>query len=68
MAEAVQSAVRAPLEQPQSNSAFPTSKFHVTHEKDAYWDAGLRQYFAYRDLGMVGPTGGRVRAHVTVAS
>jgi len=38
MAEAVQSAVRAPLEQPQSISAFPTGKFHVTHEKDAYWD------------------------------
>jgi quercetin dioxygenase-like cupin family protein len=64
MAEAVQSAVRAPLEQPQSNSAFPTGKFHVTHDKDAHWDTGLRQYFAYRDLGMVGPTGGRVRAHV----
>jgi hypothetical protein len=30
MAEAVQSAVCAPLEQPQSNSAFPTGKFHVT--------------------------------------
>ena len=44
--------------------AFPTGKFHVTHLKNAYWDAGLREYFAYRDLGMHGPTGSRVRAHV----
>jgi hypothetical protein len=27
-------------------------------------DERLRQYFAYGDLGMVGPTGGRVCAHV----
>jgi mannose-6-phosphate isomerase-like protein (cupin superfamily) len=43
---------------------FPVGKFHVSHEKDAAWDAGLRTYFEYRDLGMVEPTGGRVRAHV----
>jgi mannose-6-phosphate isomerase-like protein (cupin superfamily) len=44
--------------------SFPTGKFHVSHDKDAKWDEGLRDFFAYRDLGMVGPTGGRVRAHV----
>jgi mannose-6-phosphate isomerase-like protein (cupin superfamily) len=65
MAEAVQSATPATaLEQTRGNGAFPTGKFQVTHDKDAYWDPGLRQYFEYRDLGMVGRTGGRVRAHV----
>jgi quercetin dioxygenase-like cupin family protein len=43
---------------------FPKGKFHVSHERDAKWDEGLREFFAYRDLGMVGPTGGRVRAQV----
>ena len=43
---------------------FPHGKLHVTHEKEAFWDDGLREYFEYRDLGMVAPTGGRVRAHV----
>lgn len=38
--------------------------FHVSHEKGAYWDEGLREYFAYRDLGMVDRSGGKVRAHV----
>jgi quercetin dioxygenase-like cupin family protein len=65
MAEAVQTATRdTPLEQRPGNGAFPTGKFHVSHEKDAYWDNGLREYFEYRDLGIVSPTGGRVRAHV----
>jgi mannose-6-phosphate isomerase-like protein (cupin superfamily) len=43
---------------------FAHGKFHVSHAKDAFWDEGLREYFAYRDLGMVERTGGRVRAHV----
>jgi quercetin dioxygenase-like cupin family protein len=43
---------------------FPKGKFHVSHERDTKWDEGLREFFAYRDLGMVGPTGGRLRAHV----
>ena len=43
---------------------FPKGKFHVSHERDAKWDEGLREFFAYRDLGMAGPTGGRLRAHV----
>ena len=46
------------------NGGFPRGTFHVTHEKGAFWDNGLRKYFEYRDLGMVAPTGGRVRAHV----
>ena len=43
---------------------FPKGKLHVTHAAGAYWDEGLREFFAYRDLGMTAPTGGRVRAHV----
>jgi mannose-6-phosphate isomerase-like protein (cupin superfamily) len=43
---------------------FATGAFHVSHERDALWNEGLRGYFAYRDLGMVERTGGRVRAHV----
>ena len=46
------------------SDGIPKGAFHVSHEQDAKWDEGLRGYFAYRDLGMVGPTGGRVRAHV----
>ncbi|HEV8672624.1 MAG TPA: cupin domain-containing protein [Methylomirabilota bacterium] len=45
-------------------TTFPTGQFHVTHERDAKWDEGLREFFAYRDLGVVERTGGRVRAHV----
>jgi quercetin dioxygenase-like cupin family protein len=44
--------------------ALPRGRHHVSHERDAHWDEGLRAYFAYRDLGMAGPTSGRVRAHV----
>jgi mannose-6-phosphate isomerase-like protein (cupin superfamily) len=37
---------------------------HAAHEKDAVWDTGLREYFAYRDLGIAEATRGKVRAHV----
>lgn len=43
---------------------FAKGKLHVSHAKGAFWHEGLREYFAYRDLGMVERTGGRVRAHV----
>jgi quercetin dioxygenase-like cupin family protein len=49
---------------PPVATEFPKGRFHVSHERDAKWDEGLREFFAYRDLGMVGPTGGRLRAHV----
>ena len=32
--------------------------------KSAQWKTGLRTYFEYRDLGIVGATGGKVLAHV----
>jgi hypothetical protein len=40
------------------------SGFAVSHERDADWDAGLRTFFAYRDLGVAAATNGRVGAHV----
>ena len=43
---------------------FAKGKFAVTHRADGVWDEGLREFFAYRDLGMVAPTGGTLRAHV----
>jgi mannose-6-phosphate isomerase-like protein (cupin superfamily) len=43
---------------------FAKGRLHISHEKGAFYDEGLREYFAYRDLGMVERTGGRVRAHV----
>ncbi len=64
MPEAVQEAPIAAQPEPARAGSFPRGKFHVTHAKDAYWDDGLREYFEYRDLGMVERTGGRVRAHV----
>jgi mannose-6-phosphate isomerase-like protein (cupin superfamily) len=55
---------KKPARAAAKGSAFAKGKFHVTHAKGAVWDEGLREYFAYRDLGMVERTGGRVRAHV----
>ena len=43
---------------------FPKGPFHAAHERDAVWDTGLREYFAYRDLGIAEATSGKVRAHV----
>jgi quercetin dioxygenase-like cupin family protein len=40
------------------------SGFALSHARDARWDEGLRDFFAYRDLGVAGATGGRVGAHV----
>ena len=42
----------------------PVSGFALSHERDAHWDEGLREFFAYRDLGVADATGGRVGAHV----
>jgi quercetin dioxygenase-like cupin family protein len=38
--------------------------FALSHARDARWDEGLREFFAYRDLGVAEATGGRVGAHV----
>ena len=59
------SAVRVQADaKPNTLNGWKRGVYHVSHEKGAFWDEGLRAYFAYRDLGMVGATGGKVRAHV----
>ncbi len=42
----------------------PKQKFTVSHLRDEDFDAGLRTYSAYRDLGIAPATGGLVQAHV----
>ncbi len=40
------------------------NKTVVQHLADDKFDAGLRAFFAYRDLGIANATGGKVGAHV----
>jgi hypothetical protein len=42
----------------------PAQKFTVSHPREEDFDAGLRAYSAYRDLGIAAATGGMARAHV----
>jgi quercetin dioxygenase-like cupin family protein len=42
--------------------------FAVSHARDADYDAGLRSFFAYRDLGVSDATNGVVGAHVIRAN
>ena len=44
--------------------ARPKHKFTVSHRREEDFDAGLRPYSAYRDLGIAPATGGMVQAHV----
>jgi quercetin dioxygenase-like cupin family protein len=44
--------------------ARPEHKFTVSHHREEDFDAGLRAYSAYRDLGIAPATGGMVQAHV----
>ena len=44
--------------------AKPKQKFAVSHHREEDFDAGLRPYSAYRDLGFAGATGGQLQAHV----
>ena len=39
-------------------------KFVVSHHREEDFDAGLRAYSSYRDLGIAPATGGLVQAHV----
>ena len=45
-------------------SGWHKGKLHISHESEEAYDGGLREYFEYRDLGMVENTGGKIRAHV----
>jgi len=42
----------------------PKQKFTFSHHRDEDFDAGLRAYAKYRDLGIAPATGGMVQAHV----
>ena len=42
----------------------PKQTFTVSHQREEDFDAGLRTYSAYRDLGIAPATGGLVQAHV----
>jgi quercetin dioxygenase-like cupin family protein len=44
--------------------AKPKQRFTVSHHRDEDFDAGLRAYSAYRDLGFAPATGGQVQAHI----
>lgn len=44
--------------------ARPKQKFTFSHHRDEDFDAGLRSYAKYRDLGIAPATGGMVQAHV----
>ena len=43
-------------------------RMRVSHLKDAAFDQGLREFFAYRDLGIAEATGGTAVAHVIRAN
>jgi quercetin dioxygenase-like cupin family protein len=47
-----------------AKSRRPKQKFTVSHHREEDFDAGLRAYSAYRDLGLAPATGGLVQAHV----
>jgi len=66
-------AVRSKSETPKSKKSprsaaararRPKQKFAVSHYREEDFDAGLRPYSAYRDLGIAPATNGMVQAHV----
>lgn len=49
---------------PAKTAIWPKQTFVVSHHRDQDFDAGLRAYSAYRDLGIAKATKGKVQAHV----
>ena len=47
----------------EPSAPFPPG-FALSHARDADWNAGLRAFFAYRELGVAAATEGRVGAHL----
>ena len=47
-----------------STEASLPAGFALSHARDANWDAGLREFFAYRDLGVAAATSGQVGVHL----
>jgi quercetin dioxygenase-like cupin family protein len=60
---AAKRARRANAREPAAPKRKP-QRFTVSHHRDEDFDAGLRPYSAYRDLGISVATGGMVQAHV----
>jgi mannose-6-phosphate isomerase-like protein (cupin superfamily) len=51
-------------EDPMPDDLKPQARTVVTHAADRSFEAGLRAFFAYGDLGIAEATGGRFGAHV----
>ena len=47
-----------------AQTRWPKQRFTVSHLREEDFDAGLRAYSSYRDLGLAPATGGKVQAHV----
>jgi hypothetical protein len=57
-------AVRPPARGKTKARPRAKQRFTVSHHNEADFDAGLRRYAKYRDLGISGATNGLVQAHV----
>src|SRR5690242_14433211 len=57
-------AIRKKTRSAAARARKPKQKFTVSHHREEDFDAGLRTYSAYRDLGLAPATGGLVQAHV----
>jgi quercetin dioxygenase-like cupin family protein len=57
-------AARPPARAKSKARPHAKQKFTVSHHNEADFEAGLRRYAKYRDLGISAATGGLVQAHV----
>jgi quercetin dioxygenase-like cupin family protein len=57
-------AARAKPAKAKPAKIWPKQNFVVSHLREQDFDAGLRPYSSYRDLGIAPATGGRAQAHV----
>jgi mannose-6-phosphate isomerase-like protein (cupin superfamily) len=55
---------KAPPQARKAGPRRPAQEFIVSHHREADFDAGLRTYASYRDLGIAKATNGMVQAHV----
>jgi mannose-6-phosphate isomerase-like protein (cupin superfamily) len=61
---AAKASARRPVKRKAAAPKRPKQTFVVSHHNEADFDAGLRSYAKYRDLGIAQATGGMVQAHV----
>ena len=59
-----QAVAKRKLTPKKSSSKKSVQIFHIKHEREEDFDAGLRSYAKYRDLALARATGGMVQAHV----